>query len=86
MMHEGKKYPCDACDYFVTENGHLRMHKQSVHQQSVPEGKKPFSLLADVICEQSTFHDFFVCVLMVFQQLIAGTPHICACEAYATLN
>ena len=50
-----------------------------------------FSLLADVICEQSTFHIFclsFCPFLMVFQQaaLNAVTPHICACEAYATLH
>ena len=36
-MHEGKKYPCDACAYLATEKEHLRTHKQSVH-----EGKKPF--------------------------------------------
>ena len=36
-VHEGKKYPCDACDNLATQKGDLRRHKQSVH-----EGKKPF--------------------------------------------
>jgi hypothetical protein len=33
--HEGKKYPCDSCDYQATERGHITTHKQSKH-----EGKK----------------------------------------------
>ena len=31
-MHEGKKYPCDACDYLAIFEGSLRKHKQSVHE------------------------------------------------------
>ena len=34
-MHEVKKYPYDACDFFASQNLIIRTHKQSVH-----EGKK----------------------------------------------
>jgi hypothetical protein len=30
--HEGKKNPCDSCDYQATERGHLTTHKQSKHE------------------------------------------------------
>ena len=35
-MHEVKKYPYDACDFFASQNLIIRIHKQSVHY----EGKK----------------------------------------------
>ena len=34
-IYEGKKQPCDLCDYQATKRGHLTSHKQSKH-----EGKK----------------------------------------------
>ena len=31
MIQEGKKYPCDSCDYQATRRGYLATHKQSIH-------------------------------------------------------
>ena len=31
-MHEGKEYPCEACDHIPTKNGNLRRHNQTVHE------------------------------------------------------
>ena len=31
--HEGKKYPCNACNFFAAKKVILRTHKQSVHDR-----------------------------------------------------
>ena len=31
-VSEGKKYPCDACDFFQNTKGILISHRQSVHE------------------------------------------------------
>ena len=32
-VHEGKKYPCDTCDFFVTQKVTLRTHTICAHRE-----------------------------------------------------